>query len=174
MTKVWHWCTFVICGCHFGVCNQGEQRINSNYRDMIGRTMLNRPLLLDSMHQNDNRMRQVHQCVPANLITETSWFNNFTVQRYFFSLTNKTMMQRKTMTTGYCSPIINNKQTHTAYFKLTCFVIGNYSKTQHTLTNVSKQACENTNIKIIFTSFKVKDPAADSIYSYNSLAQGST
>ena len=42
--------------CHFGVCNQAEQRDNNSYRDMIGRTRLNLRSQLEPMHQNDNRM----------------------------------------------------------------------------------------------------------------------
>ena len=46
--------------CHFGVCDQIERRVDSSYRDMIGWTWLNLCFSLDSMHQNDNHMRQVH------------------------------------------------------------------------------------------------------------------
>ena len=58
----------VACDCHFEVCNQVEQRVNSSSRDVIGSTRLNLHFQLDSMHQNDNLVRQVRQCSPELLI----------------------------------------------------------------------------------------------------------
>ena len=56
-----HTGSLVACDCHFELWNQAKQRLISSYRDMIGLTRMNLRFPLDSIHQNDNRMQQVHQ-----------------------------------------------------------------------------------------------------------------
>ena len=69
----------------FGLCNQAEQR---NQYQLLGYDWLNNvrlTFLLDSMRQNDNRVRQVHQCTFFLINSKIKFRDRFCEQVYLES-----------------------------------------------------------------------------------------